>query len=59
MATLARERFTVILNEKFEQEEANNKRSAYYQTNPLKEDFMRFVNQEGGRKFTVEDWLKW
>ena len=59
-----RNRFTVITNEeRIQKEEKRDKyRNAIlsgYQTNPLRERLIKFNNEEGGRKFTVEDWLKW
>jgi len=59
-----RNRFTVITNEeRIQKEEKRDKyRNAIlsgYQTNPLRERLVKFNNEEGGRKFTVEDWLKW
>ena len=62
-----RQKFSVIINEKLERDaEARGIGSPTYQTNPLsaeanplKEKLMRHVNEEGGRKFTVEDLLKW
>ena len=59
-----KKRFTVITNEeRIEKEEQRDKyRNAIlrgYQTNPLRERLVKFNNEEGGRKFTIEDWLKW
>ena len=57
--------FTVITNPNMENKvkhrEENNEHTGYqsYQTNPLKEQFMRFHNNEVGHKFSVEDLLKW
>lgn len=57
-------RFMVITNEDLiqEQQSENNyykkERLKSYQTNPLREQFVRFSNEEAGRKFTVEDLLK-
>ena len=56
-----------------ERERSYNERDRYerarrmvYQSNPLKvqgqslkEQFLRFSNDEGGPRFTVEDLLKW
>ena len=50
-------RFTVITNNSVISEESEHKK--IYQTNPLKEQFMKFVNEEAGRKFSVEDLLRW
>ncbi len=52
-----RKRFTVITNYELEHKEEEKHRS--YQTNPLKEKLMKFVNNEAGKKFSVEDLLKW
>jgi len=59
-------RFTVISNDKKEEQyDFRKERLRAYQTNPLKmqgeslrEQFMRFTNGEGGKRFTVEDWLR-
>ena len=60
MTSAKRERFTVITNENYETKEPEKKRYSYnYQTDPLREKFMKFVNNEAGRKFSVEDLLKW
>lgn len=50
-------RFTVITNNSVISEESEHKK--IYQTNPLREQFMKFVNEEAGRKFSVEDLLRW
>ena len=63
-------RFTVITNTELEQEREEREREKHknkyekarqmsYQTNPLKEQFMRFTNEEAGKRFSVEDLLKW
>ena len=57
MTTEQRKRFTVISNN-----EVNNnhqERHRTYQTNPLKEKLMKFTNEEAGKKFGIEDLLKW
>ena len=54
-----RKRFTVITNENFENETGFKEKHKSYQTNPLTEKLMKFTNSEGGRKFSVEDLLKW
>ena len=58
-------RFTVISNEKEAEDNFRKERIRTYQTNPLniqgqslKEQFLRFNNNEGGRRFTVEDLLR-
>ncbi len=58
-------KFTVISNEKTIEDHFRNERVRAYQTNPLKlkgqslkEEFMRFRNEEAGRRFTVEDLLR-
>ena len=57
MTTEQRKRFTVITNHELEYKEEEKHRS--YQTNPLREKFMKFVNNEAGKKFSVDDLLKW
>ncbi len=57
MTTEQRKRFTVITNHELEHKEEEKHRS--YQTNPLREKFMKFVNNEAGKKFSVDDLLKW
>lgn len=52
-------RFTVISNQKFEEDNYKKERIKSFQTNPLRERFMRFTNEEAGRRFTIEDLLKW
>ena len=65
MTNEQRKRFTVISNERKEEDNFKKERIRAYQTNPLKvqgaslrEQFMMFTNGEGGRKFTVEDLLR-
>ena len=60
-----KQRFTVISNEYATNDYFKKERIRSYQTNPLniqgqslKEQFMRFTNGEGGRRFTVEDLLR-
>ncbi len=60
-----KQRFTVISNENATNDYFKKARTRSYQTNPLnvrgqslKEQFMRFTNGEGGRRFTVEDLLR-
>ena len=64
--TEEKRRFTVISNDIDEKEEKAQREDKYkkarlssYQTNPLKEQFARFANEEAGRRFSVEDLLKW
>ncbi len=61
--TEEKRRFTVISNEELTEKEDEKKyrkaRQNSYLTNPLKEQFARFTNEEAGRRFTVEDLLKW
>ena len=54
-----RKRFTVITNHEMEakEKERNNELEHSYQTNPLRERLVKFVNNE--HKFSVEDLLKW
>lgn len=56
MTTEQRKRFTVISNNKLNN---NEERHRTYQTNPLKEKLMKFTNEEAGKKFGIEDLLKW
>ena len=58
-------KFTVISNERTIEDNFRKERVKAYQTNPLKiqgqslkEEFMRFHNEEAGRRFTVEDLLR-
>ena len=60
-----RKRFTVISNENMTNDNFRKERLRSYQTNPLniqgnslKEQFMKFTNGDGGRRFTVEDLLR-
>ena len=57
MTTEQRKRFTVISNNEFNH--TNEERHRTYQTNPLKEKLMKFANEEAGKKFGIEDLLKW
>ena len=60
MANQTRPKFTVITNENYENNlEHNNVTNPLKQVNPYQEKLLRFVNQEGGKKFTVRDLLKW
>ena len=63
--TEEKRRFTVISNDNTSNDYFRKERIKSYQTNPLNvqgqslmEQFMRFTNGEGGRKFTVEDLLR-
>ena len=58
MTTEQRKRFTVISNNDFNHSE-EKERHRTYQTNPLKEKLMKFTNEEAGKKFGIEDLLKW
>ena len=65
MTNEQKRRFTVISNEKTEQDNFRKERIRSYQTNPLniqgqslREQLMLFTNGEGGRRFTVEDLLR-
>ena len=58
-------KFTVISNEKTIENNFEKERVRSYQTSPLseqqqslKEQLMRFRNEEAGRRFTVEDLLR-
>ena len=58
-------RFTVISNETKTENNFRKERVRAYQTNPLKmqgqslrEQLVRFNNEEGGKRFTVEDLLR-
>ena len=57
MTTEQRKRFTVITNQELVHKE--KEKNVSYQTNPLREKFMKFVNNEAGKKFSVDDLLKW
>jgi hypothetical protein len=66
--TEAKRRFTVISNDELieDNDKQERKKELGYHSNPMKwqseslrEDFMRFTNQETGPRFTVEDLLKW
>lgn len=70
MASDNKQRFSVIVNnsEKTKQEEERKREKDKRVTSPidsfrtdplLREKLMRYTNNEGGRRFTVEDWLKW
>ena len=59
MTSNERKRFTVITNENFENSTEFREKHKSYQTNPLTEKLMKFTNNEGGRKFSIEDLLKW
>lgn len=52
-------KFTVISNPNRETHDSSVTNPIPKAINPYQEKFLRFVNQEGGRKFTVEDLLKW
>lgn len=54
-----KKRFTVISNTEFGNESDLRERHRAYQTNPLKEKLVKFNNNEGGKKFGVDDLLKW
>ena len=63
--TNEKRRFTVISNEKNIEDNFRKEKIRAYQTNPiniqgqsLREQFMRFTNEEAGRRFTVEDLLR-
>ena len=58
MATDEKKRLTVITNHELEHREKHKYKSDY-QTDPMREKFMKFVNNEGGRRFSVEDLLNW
>ena len=50
-AAEARKRFSVIINEKMEQNEYRGISHNSYQTDPLREQLVRFRNDEGGRRW--------
>ncbi len=54
-----KKRFTVITNDNFEKESGFKEEHKSYHTNPLKEKLMKFTNNEAGRKFNVDDLLRW
>ena len=60
-----RRRFTVIDGKRKTEDNFRKERLRSYQTNPLnvqgnslREQFMKFTNGDGGRRFTVEDLLR-
>ena len=55
--TTEQKRFTVITNKELINN--NEERHRTYQTNPLREKLMKFTNEEAGKKFGIEDLLKW
>ncbi len=65
--TDTKRRFTVISNEELiEKDKIVPTRDVSYHSNPIKwqgqglrEDFMKFNNNEGGKRFSVEDLLNW
>ncbi len=56
-------RFTVITNHELENKEKEKDKELSkhenYQTNPLREKLVKFVNNDSGHKFSVEDLLRW
>ena len=58
-ASEAKKHFRVIVNEKMEHNEYMGISHNSYQTDPLREKLVRFRNEEGGKRFTVEDLLRW
>ena len=56
---LSENSFMCAENPEFENEADSRERHRAYQTNPLKEKLMKFTNNEAGKKFGVEDLLKW
>lgn len=59
MTTENRRRFTVITNTDFENNHSTVTTPTLKPINPYLEKFLKFSNEEAGRKFTVEDLLKW
>ena len=59
MTSTERKRFTVISNEKLEKEIELKEKHRSYQTDPLRERLVKYVNEENKRKFSIEDMLKW
>ena len=57
-ASEARKRFSVLINEKFELDKQKGITHNSYQTDPLREQLVRFRNDEGGRRFSIEDLLR-
>ncbi len=60
-----RQKFTVINGDRRTEDNFRRERLRSYQTNPLniqgnslREQFMKFTNGDGGRRFTVEDLLR-
>lgn len=58
MTTENKSKFTVIDGTRENITERHREVSGY-QTNPLREKLIRFVNNEAGPKFSVDDLLKW
>lgn len=58
MTTENKNRFTVITNSKFHNDTEFRERHREYQTNPLKEEFVKFANNND-KKLKIEDLLKW
>lgn len=56
MTTELQKRFTVISSPNAEKKKEEHTKS--YQTNPLTEKLMKFTNNEGGRKFGIQDLLR-
>lgn len=56
MTSDKRKLFTVITNHELEHKESYHTNPI---DNPLREKLMKFTNNEAGRKFEVQDLLKW
>ena len=56
-----KKRFTVISNEDMINKEKKREvdKNNPYQTNPLTEKLVKFVNTPPSKKFSVEDLIKW
>ena len=56
-----KKRFTVISNEEVINKEKKREvdKDSLYQTNPLTEKLVKFVNTPPSKKFSVEDLIKW
>ena len=61
MSTDAKKRFTVISNEEmiYKEKKRETDYNNLYQTNPLTEKLVKFVNTSPSKKFSVEDLIKW
>ncbi len=61
MSRDVKKRFTVISNEEmiYKEKKRETDYNNLYQTNPLTEKLVKFVNTSPSKKFSVEDLIKW